>query len=176
MREIFPYAQETGMLFRDVAAAITAAVVFFVISFQLPVVIEQQRIAPVVLHISEIITSNIRESFLTLYRGLPGKLHAELGLSSVNLRMVEDLFKGMDPQGVSLSGKMLPNYTPVPWRTVIVQSDSILLDHISNLWRYARFIDSELALLISRIEYADYTVHVKGIAHYTALLSEVLTT
>src|ERR1700691_2108662 len=155
MPEIFRYAQETGMLFRDVAAAIIAAVVFFVISFQLPAVIEQQRIAPVVLYITETISSIIRESYLILCRGMPGKLQAEVDLSTVTLKMVEDLFKGMDPQGISLSGKMLPNYTPVPWRTVITQLDSRCLDCIGNLWRYARFIDAELALLISRIEYAE---------------------
>jgi hypothetical protein len=169
MPEIFRYAQETGMLFRDIAAAIIAAVVFFVISFQLPAVIEQQRIAPVVLYIIEGIASNIRGSFETLYRGIAGNLNAQIDPSSVTLAMVETVFKSMNPLGNSLFGRVLPHGGPVPWRTVILQTDAICLDYIGNLWRYARFIDPELALLISRLEYSEYTVQIKNLAQLTGL-------
>lgn len=97
LAEIFPRAYEVGHVFQDLVEAI-AALIFFVFSYQLPFVIEQQRIDPSIDDLITRVSGRVHGAFGRAYRGRPGHpVPADLNLNDVTLELVRRVFTDINP-------------------------------------------------------------------------------
>jgi hypothetical protein len=142
--EWFDHAYEVGRLAQDLSVATLAAFIFFVLSYQLPFVIEQQRVGPHVIDFLRGIVDLVKQPIREIYKMAEGT-DAELADEGVTLDMIVKYFKGVSIPKVDF------------WLGRFTDPDDKSREYIAQLWRYSRFIDSEVLSVLSKLELSEYS-------------------
>jgi hypothetical protein len=158
MPEIFPHAHEFGVLAQDLLAATIAAFIFFVLSFQLPQVIERQRVGPSIMLLVDGAISSIIEFLSRVYRArTPDPEGRMLRHETVTLEMVTHLLNEVAPNDIT--GTMMDAATgqPATWLQAMLDLDERCLEYVAQVFLYSRFIDSDLAALLYDVQFSQYS-------------------
>jgi hypothetical protein len=153
MPEIFARAFEVGRLAQNLGEATLAALLFFVFSYQLPYVIEQQRVGPTVIQLLGNVIHLAVQPLQRIYmEPVEGRTDGELHPEDVSEQMVARYFNKVAAANVSR------------WLESFSESDERCRQDIAQIWRYSRFIDSEILGLISQLELSEFsrTLHLVG--------------
>lgn len=152
--EWFDHAYEVGRLAQDLSVATLAAFIFFIFSYQLPFVIEQQRVGPHVIDFLRKIADLVKQPIREIYRMDEGE-NAELADEAVTVDMVNDHFKKVSIPKVDF------------WLGKFTETDDKSREYIAAAWRYSRFVDSEVLSVLSKLELSGYSrnLHMYRKAH-----------
>ena len=142
--EWFDHAYEVGRLAQDLSVATLAAFIFFIVSYQLPFVIEQQRVGPHVIDFLRKIADLVKQPIREIYRMAQGE-NAELTDEGVTVDMVNYYFKKVSIPKVDF------------WLGKFTETDNKSREYIAAVWRYSRFIDSEVLSVLSKLELSAYS-------------------
>jgi len=142
--EWFDHAYEVGRLAQDLSVATLAAFIFFIVSYQLPFVIEQQRAGPHVIDFMRKIADLVKQPIREIYRMAQGE-NAELTDEAVTVDMVNDYFKKVSIPKVDF------------WLGKFTETDNKSREYITAVWRYSRFIDSVVLSVLSKLELSAYS-------------------
>jgi hypothetical protein len=165
MPEIFDHAYEFGRLVQNLLEATVAATVFFVLSFQLPSVIEQQRVGPAVYAFVDLVVARVILAFDRIYRNRPGHtVPAELPLVSITLKLVTEVFESVNPSDPCNALLDIGSLQAVQWIRSFTMTDQECRQYIDQIWRYGRFVDAEVAALISQIGASQYSRTLQALA------------
>jgi len=140
----FEHAYEVGRLAQDLSVATLAAFIFFIFSYQLPFVIEQQRIGPHVIDFLHKIADLVKQPIREIYRMAEGE-NAELADEAVTVDMVNDYFKKVSIPKVDF------------WLDKFTETEVKSCEYIAEAWHYSRFIDSEVLSVLSKLELSGYS-------------------
>ncbi len=159
---LFNRAPDLGLLVENLLAATVAAYIFFVISFQLPQVVERNRIGPGLARLLEGASNGVM-GFLQMIRGATsgGLLVPE----AVTLESVESLFQSVSP---NLPAPMVrdPLSPRLNWLEAMAEHDTQCRGYIRQTTRYARFLDADLVALLDAIEFSRHVAAMKTVREY----------
>lgn len=158
--ELFPRASVIGDLVENILAATVAAYVFFVISYQVPQVIERRRIGRSIVQLAYSVSRNVYGIYISMCDP------PEIRLNDVTVDTVLERFRSVPPNAPSRI--MGPNMRPLIWIQVLIDYTNRFCDDISKTWRYSRFIDPELAALLDGLEFSSFTRQMQSIAGLSA--------
>jgi hypothetical protein len=144
MPAAFPGAREVGRLFQNLGEATLAALIFFIFSYQLPFVVEQQRVGRVVIQLIGNVVELVIQPLQRVYVHVEGE-ERPLNLSSVTEALVATVFERVEAATVK------------DWLLSLTESDQKCRQNIDQLWRYSRFIDSDVFRLLSQLELSEYS-------------------
>jgi hypothetical protein len=119
--EQFPHAHELGLLSENLLAAIVAAYIFFVISYQLPLVLERQAVGPSIAMLADQVVNSV----VTFVYEVNFHLNARHGTATLPTPVTEKLI-------TDLFSRISPNAPSPVWqrRTLAVMSwFDVLIDH-----------------------------------------------
>jgi hypothetical protein len=130
-----------------------AGYIFFVVSFQLPQVIERRRLIKVVARLLDL-TANRVTGFLQMLSTQLGRGRVEI--ERVTLSEVKEMFGSVSPKAVA---PMVPDYfsARVGWLAAMALHDEQCLAYIAKLWRYSRFFDADVVGLLDNIEFSAHS-------------------
>jgi hypothetical protein len=162
--EIFSRAYEVGKLFQNLGEATLAALIFFVFSYQLPQVIELQRVGPAVYSLVDRVVGRVVIALDRVYRGRPHLPVPEtLNLNNVTVDFVRQVFDSVNPNDGSTRLLEMGTGNSVAWIRSLIQANNECRDYIAQVWRYGRFVDAEIGALLSEIEFSGYSGTLRGI-------------
>jgi hypothetical protein len=143
---------------KDFLAATFAGWIFFVVSFQLPQVIERRRLLKVVGRLLDL-TANGVVGFLQMLSNELRRGDVEVG--EVTHEKVKELFTQVSPTAVA---PMYRDYysTRVNWLSALTIFDDQCQAYIAKLWRYARFLDADLVALLDNIEFSAHAAGMRS--------------
>jgi hypothetical protein len=155
----FPQASQIGTVVEGLLAANIAAYIFFMISYQLPQVIEKADVAQTIAQLSERVANRVT-GFLQMIKGSTGG--GLLDPESVARSDVEDLFRLVSP---SKHAPMLRSAfgPPLSWAAAMALHDEQCNEYIDRIWRFARFLDSELIAMLNEIENSPHAAGMKDV-------------
>jgi hypothetical protein len=155
MPEQFRYGYELGQLAENVLAAIVAAYIFFMISYQLPLVLERKAVGPTIVMLAD----QVIKSVLGFLHQVNYSLNARNGIatvpSPVTEQLVSELFAKISPNGASPVWERR-TLAIVSWLDVMIDQTLQCREHIDQVWRYSRFIDPELAAVLEDIRFSQH--------------------
>lgn len=143
MPAAFPGAREVGRLFQNLGEATLAALIFFVFSYQLPYVVEQQRVGRVVIQLINNVVDLVIQPLQRIYVHIEGE-ERPLSLPLVTETLVTTVFEKVEATTVK------------DWLRSLMESDQKCRQNIEQLWRYSRFINSEIFGWLSQLELSEY--------------------
>lgn len=154
----FPYATDLGLLVENVAAATIAAFLFFLISFQVPQVMEQRRLGPTIVRLS----SNVVDSLAFCLRMIrnaaaPEFSGTELVLGKVTMDSLKTWFAKLAPTDASPLAADVMASQRFSWIQVLMHQEAQCRSGIERVWRYSRFIEPELASLLEAIDSSPFS-------------------
>ena len=144
MPAAFPGAREIGRLFQNLGEATLAALIFFVFSYQLPYVVEQQRVGRIIIQLINNVVDLVIQPLQRVYIHVEGE-ERPLNLPLVTETLVTAVFEKVEATSVK------------DWLRSLMESDQKCRQNIEQLWRYSRFIDSEIFGLLSQLELSEYS-------------------
>jgi hypothetical protein len=147
--EWFERADEYGHLVQDILVATIAAYIFFLFTVQLPAVEEKLLVGPSIAMLADHI-AGLAQRFL--YQ-VNFELNAKDGKAALpqplTLAVVTDLFTRIvpnrEPTRVPVYDVTRESVVKLTWIQILIGQNSQCLANIDQLWRYARFLDPELA-------------------------------
>ena len=150
---VFPYATDLGLLVENICAATVAAYLFFLISIQVPQVREQQRLGPTIIRL----TSEVADSmvfFLRMVRNAaaPELVGTETAFGAVTQKLITEWFEKLSPADPSPLLADTHSSQRLNWLQVMLHQDAQCHSRIEKVWRYSKFIESELARLLDSID------------------------
>lgn len=164
----FPKATELGSLMDNILIANVAGYLFFILSSEVPKVIEKRNNAQDISYWAESAANRIT-GFLQMAYYFNKALHPTspdiLAINSVDLPLVKHVFALVNPTALSpmneglLNGKMS---SALNWLEAMAKHDLQCLEFIAKLWRISPFIESELSSLMLRIENSSHTAGMKS--------------
>jgi hypothetical protein len=145
---VFPHAVEVGLVFEGLLIGNLSAYIFFIVTVQLPVVSDRTRLAKPVLYGAESVANGVW-GFLQMLSNAqtPGIVKRE----TVTLETVTSLFARVNANDIApmldgLYGK------DQPWPGALILHQKQCKAAIDDVWRFGRFLESDLIELISEIE------------------------
>jgi hypothetical protein len=141
--ELFDHAYEVGRLSQDLSVATLAAFIFFIVSYQLPFVIEQQRVGPHVIDFLRKIADLVKQPIREIHTMVEGE-NAKLADEDVTLDVIVKYFKGISIPKVDF------------WLAKFTETEDKSREYIAAVWRYSRFIDSAVLSVLSKLELSGY--------------------
>jgi hypothetical protein len=164
----FKFGYELGQLTENVLAATVAAYVFFVISYQLPQSLERKAVAPSI----AMLTTRVTNRVFSVLHMLNFKLNAVEGKAKlpqpVTVETVRNIFKNIAPNDKSISSDELGR--PISWFVYMVGESAMVAEGIDQVWRYARFIDAELAALLDDVRLSQHAEMMARMREYEKAL------
>jgi hypothetical protein len=162
IRAPLPVMGQLSDVGKDLLSANVAGYIFFVISFQLPQVIERRRLVPVIGRLLDLVANGVM-GFLQMISGANGG--GLLDSERVTLDEVKRLFQSVSP---SAPAPMTRDYfsTRVNWLCAMAIHDEQCLEYIAKLWRYARFLDADLIALLDEIEFSPHSAGMRDARQY----------
>lgn len=149
--ELFSRADVVGDLMENILAATVAAYVFFVISYQVPQVIERRRIGLSIVRLAYSVVNEIYSIYVTMHFPPP----PEIKLNEVTLETVRERFRAVSPSEPSRLFETITSKR-LTWLQALVAYKKRYCGHIDKIWRYSRFIDPELAALLDELEFSGF--------------------
>ncbi len=159
----FPFAPSLGTLVDGLLGANVAAYIFFIISFQLPLVIERRHVGSTVMKLADGIANRVT-NFLQMIAESTGQ--GILNSKTVSRELVNHLFQGVSPNGLAPMARSALE-PRVSWLGAMALHDEQCLDSINRLWRHARFLDSKLVSLVNEIEFSRHSAGMRSCRQYT---------
>lgn len=145
---VFPHASEVGLVFEALLVGNLSAYIFFVVTVQLPIVSDRRLLAAPVLHGAESVANRIC-GFLQMLSNAqkPGILARD----TVTLEMVKSLFAHVSADAIApmRDGVFGKDQT---WPGALILHQKQCKAAIDDVWRFGRFLETELVELISDIE------------------------
>jgi hypothetical protein len=121
------------------------------------------------------LTQRVASSLLGVLSMLDFQINAKDGRSTlpqpVTLEVVTKIFSQIDPNGKSISSDLMGR--PVSWLGYMIEESSNCLNGIDQVWRYARFIDAELATLLDNIRLSQHAAMMTRFKSYQEALPSV---
>jgi hypothetical protein len=147
--EWFSRADEYGHVVQDLLVATMAAYIFFLLTVQLPYVREKRLVGPAVaILVQQIADTGMRFLYQANFELHPGKGSVPMP-ERVTLEVTKDLFARISPNSIP---SRVPVYdtraippVKLTWLRMLIADNTRCLQLIDELWRYARFVDPELA-------------------------------
>jgi hypothetical protein len=168
MPEIFYRAVEVGRVAQDLVEATLAALIFFVFSIQLPLVLEQRRVGPAIYGRLDYLVGTVIGVFSRPYRERPGHpVPSELALKDITLKLVFEVFSDIDPNAKCLSALDKKAMTHATWIRTFAIADEGCQEVVSQLWRYGRYLDPEIAAMLSEMEASAYSQMIRMMSGIT---------
>jgi hypothetical protein len=163
--EIFSRAFEVGRVAQDLVEATLAALIFFVVSIQLPLVLEQQRVGPAMYGRVDRIVGRVLEAFNRPYRERPGHpVPSALAFKDITLELVTQVFGDIDPNAHCTSMLDKTTMKHATWIRAFAITDEKCQEIIDEVWRYGRFLDTEIAALLSEMQASSYSQLLKSMS------------
>jgi hypothetical protein len=153
-----PVMAQLSDVAKDLLSANVAAYIFFVISFQLPQVLERRRLLDVVGRGLDSVANGVT-GYLQLIIGHQGG--GVRDIESVTFDEVNRLFKSLSPNAQAPYGS-----TRVSWLGAMASDDANCLDYIDKVGRYARFFDADLVALLNKIEFSRHSEGMRSVRQY----------
>jgi hypothetical protein len=150
---LFPHAQELGVIAEGFLIANVSAYIFFVLAVQLPIVVEKWKLAEPIMRRSELAANRV-QGFLQMIAGSQNK--GLLIPDEVTIETVERLFASVSPNANAPMIKDI--HSPqLSWLGAMVAHQQQCKDAIHDVWRFARFLDADLILLLDKLDEAFQT-------------------
>jgi hypothetical protein len=159
---IFPRAPAIGTVVEGLLGANVAAYIFFVISYQLPQVIERDRVGPTIADLVDRVANGVL-GFLQMIQGSTGG--GLLNPSEVDSSQVKILFAKVRPSDPAPMVRSALD-PPLSWIGAMALHDEQCVDNIVRVWRFSRFLDSELVALLNEIEFSRHSAGMKDVREY----------
>jgi hypothetical protein len=167
MPEIFSRALEIGHVAQDLVEATLAALIFFVVSIQLPLVLEQQRVGPAMYGRVDKVVGKVLEAFNHPYRERPGHpVSGALALKDITLELVTQVFYDIDPNAHCTLMFDKATKKHATWIRAFAIKDEKCQEIIGEVWRYGRFLDTEIAALLSEIQASSYSQLLRSMSSF----------
>jgi hypothetical protein len=160
--EIFPQASAIGTVVEALLGANVAAYIFFVISYQLPQVIERNRVGPTIADLVDRVANGVM-GFLQMIQGSTGG--GLLNPSEVDSKQVEIIFAKVRPSDPAPMARSALDPT-LSWIGAMALHDEQCVNNIVRVWRFSRFLDSELVALLNEIEFSRHSAGMKDVREY----------
>ena len=168
----FPRVHELGVLTENVLTATVAASVFFVISYQLPLVVEKMAVGPTIAMLADQVVQYAARFLYEVNRSLNAKDGKAALAQPVTEQTVADLFKRISPNDASPMWDT-QTFAVVSWLSTMVEQDTQCRGFIDQIWRYARFIDSELAALLDGIQFSQHAASLRSLKEIGRLAGDL---
>jgi hypothetical protein len=156
MPEAFSHAHELGHLTQDILVATVAAYIFFLISYQVPLVLERRAVGPTIAMLGD----QVVETTMRFLVGVNYSLDAKDGGASLPDPVTEEfvlkLFSKISPNAMSPIWEA-GTLAIVSWLRTMMDQDLQCRSYLDQIWRYSRFIDSELAGLLEEIRFSQHS-------------------
>jgi hypothetical protein len=162
----FPHAEELGKLVNDLLSATLAAYLFFLISFQVPQVIERRQAGAGIVSLGY----RAAEQVMALY--LETQQNQDTSFGNLTLDDVLQRFRTLRPGDRSPVVATPMSAERLTWLHAMIACKEDLCAVIEKLWRYSKFIDSELAGLLNDLEASSFVrsmEFMKGLASQPVL-------
>jgi hypothetical protein len=168
----FGRAHELGVLTENVLTATVAASVFFVISYQLPLVVERMAVGPTIAMLADQVVQHVAKFLYAVNHSLNAKDGTATLAQPVTEQTVADLFKRISPNDASPMWDT-QTFAVVSWLSTMVDQDVQCRGSIDQIWRYARFIDSELAALLDGIQFSRHAASLHSLKEIGRLAGDL---
>jgi hypothetical protein len=152
----FHYLYELGQLTENLLAATVAAFIFFIVSYQVPLVIEKRAVGPVIAMLSDQVVQNA----LTVVFMVNHFLNAKDGKATVpnplTLDDVNRLFASINPNdSTNMSGNDLG--VPQSWIDAFINWHITSRSYLDQVLTYSRFLDGDFASRLFNVRFAPYS-------------------
>ena len=144
----FALAPSLGLLVEGLLSATVAAYLFFIISVQLPHVLERQHLGAFIVDRAESVANGVM-GFLQMIAG--STAGGILDQQTVDLDVVNELFSRVSPNANAPMSKGWQS-PPLSWLSAMARHDELRAEASDRLLQLGRFLDSELIALLHAIE------------------------
>lgn len=162
--EPFTHGYELGQLVENVLAAIIAAYVFFMISYQLPQILERRAVGPSMLTLMVRIYQHVLNILPIMNHYLHGRDNPVP--QPVTFDVIKEMFARIGP-----NNRSFVNDSRGRWRTwfgYMVDEGASCIEAVDQVWRYARYIDAELAGLLDDVRLSQHAANISSMKEYRA--------
>ncbi len=155
----FSHAPALGLLVEGLLGATVAAYLFFIISVQLPQVLERQHLGAFIVDRAESVANRV-EGFLQMISGSTGG--GLLEQQTVDLDVVNELFSRVSPNANAPMSKDWQS-PPLSWLAAMARHDELRAEASDRLLQLGRFLDSELVALLHAIESSRHSAGMRSV-------------
>ena len=145
----FSLAPSLGLLVEGLLSATVAAYLFFIVSVQLPQVLERQLLSAFVLDRAELVANCVMGFLQTIYGSTTDK--ELMDQQTVDLDVVNELFSRVSPNANAPVSVGWQSAHP-SWLATMARDDEFRAQASDRLLQLGRFLDSELIALLHAIE------------------------
>ena len=158
----FVQAHAAGNIAESLLAGNVAAYVFFVISYQLPLVIEKSRVASMIARLCDLAANGVTGFLQMIHGSTNGGL---LNQDEIKKSDVEQLFGSVAPCALApmATSALAP---PLTWLGAMALHDEQCREYIAQIWRFVRFLEPDLVALLYEIEDSAHTSGMKDVRQY----------
>lgn len=147
---LFPHAQELGVIVEAFLIANVSAYIFFVLAVQLPIVVEKWTLAQPIMRRSELAANRV-QGFLQTIAGSQNK--GLLIPDEITIETVKELFASVSPTAIAPMIKDI--HSPqLSWLGAMAAHQQQCKEVIDDVWRFSRFLDADLVLLLDQLDKA----------------------
>jgi len=167
----FSLAPSLGLLVEGLLSATVAAYLFFIISVQLPQVLERQHLGAFIVDRAESVANGVM-GFLQMIAGsTAGGL---LDQQTVDLDVVNELFSRVSPNANAPMSKDWQSPS-LSWLAAMARHDEFRAEASDRLLQLGRFLDSELIALLYAIESSRHSAGMRSVREDMLTLGGTIT-
>jgi hypothetical protein len=168
----FPSAHDLGLVVEALLGANVAAYVFFIISCQLPKIMEKQRVGAPIVQLAERAADAVLRFPATVAAACLPQSDVVGFISWGTAEGLESLFDGVRANAHSTSINI--ELEPLSWFEGMIDAFRECRSVIEELWRYAPFIDADLASRLHNLRFSDYWRNMEEWIELTAVKNRTL--
>jgi hypothetical protein len=166
----FALAPSLGLLVEGLLSATVAAYLFFILSVQLPQVLERQLLGAFIVDRAESVANGVM-GFLQMIAGSTAPAETDnhivlrgglLDQQTVDLGVVNTLFSRVSPNADAPMAKDWQS-PPLSWLAAMARHDVLRAEASDRLLQLGRFLDSELIALLHAIENSRHSAGMRSV-------------
>lgn len=149
-----------GLVAQDLLAATLAAYIFFVLSFQIPQIIQRRRMTSAITRLINMATGRGMGVLESMHSAKHQTAFDRMAVDEAELRQI---FASTHPYGEA-PYRTGPSGSTMVWLEVLAHANTQCQAVIDQLWRYAQFLDTEALALMHSIENSAHSGSIKAFA------------
>jgi len=166
--ELLSGSYELGVIVQNVLSSMVAAYIFFVISYQLPLVLERIPVAPTIAMLMDQVVHQVTATLHEINFAAHSKDGSASLPSTVTEAFIMDLFSKTDPNSDS-SRYNTRTMARASWLGSMMDHSARSVKYIDHLWRYSRLFESEMPALLEAIRFSG---HIRSLDDLRDLIGE----